>query len=115
MAYIFVKRIYQDEIIPVMSKRTTRAEANAKVAEIATFPERMSNEADGIQGEIWIEVEEENGNLLGDPVVFPPQHARTVLLRTGASVEMVDRALADETCEEYLHGQRAAMLARFGS
>lgn len=113
MAYLIVKRIYQGAIVPVMSKRMRSAAAHQKVAEIAAFPEAMHNSADGIDGEIWIEVEEENTNILGDPAVFAPTDARAVLLRTGASVALVDQALADDTATAYLSELRGMMRQRF--
>lgn len=108
MAYIIAKRIYHGEIVPLLTSRIKKATAAQKLAEIGRFPGVITVHENDAEGEIWIEVEAEDGDLISDPVCFPPVLARETLLRTGAPAFRVDEVLSDSYAERVLANLRAA-------
>lgn len=109
MAYLIAKRIYQGELIPLLTKRMTRSDAEHKLGEIRAFPGVVTEHVDD-DPELWFEVEEEWGDLAGfDPVCFPGYLAYETLVRTGVKPSEASRLLSDEYAAQWLAAYRAGV------
>lgn len=97
-----LKRIYQSEIVLIATSSMSVADALEKHAAIAAYPERMSNEAKGQQGEIWFEVEDKQGDLISDVVCFAPDVAEMILIRAGMPASQAAQILSDDYAREQL-------------
>lgn len=83
MAVLIAKRIYQGEIVELTNSEMSMNDAKSKLGEIAQFPGVLSTHQNDAEGELWIEIEGNNGDTLSDPVCFGPNEAVQALVRTG--------------------------------
>lgn len=108
MAYIVAKRIFRNEIVPIAESRMTLRKAQRKLREIGTFAGQLDRDADGIDGELWIEIETEQRTIETDPVCFPPESAHAALVRSGMKADEARRFLSDEHACQWLNDYYAS-------
>ena len=102
MAYLVAKRIYQDEIITIASSQMEKRAALRKLAEIEDFPGLITEHRDNAEGELWIEVEAMDGDVISDPARFPANFSLNTLVRTGMTSTEAERLLSDEFAQDWL-------------
>lgn len=121
MAYLMVKRVWNDELVELMGVRLRREEA-MRLWKIVVNDQRnlaMVYEQDRVtdhkrNGEVWIEVEAGTGDLLTDPACFGFEDAKAVLSeKLGATPEIVARLLTDERTQRLYDELKAEGAAYF--
>lgn len=116
MAYLVIKRIYQNEILSIAGQRMSKVQALETYRDIATFPSQLDRETrrEDAEGELWIEVETEQGDTETDPVCFPAESAHTTLVRLGVLAEDATRLLSNSYAEQWLKDYYGAMSRNWG-
>lgn len=110
MAYLVVKRYWNEELVPVCAARTSGKRAAACVAFASCQPGQRIGESQ--PGDVWIEVvHDRTGDLLIDPVIFPPEAARPVLVQLGMDAEMLATILSEAHVAAQLAHLRAMAVA----
>lgn len=101
---LIAKRIYQGEIIELLTSTMGHLAANLKLQEIARFPGQIPSDDPqrDAEGELWIEIERQNGDLVGDPICFSREAALDALIRTGVEPERAAHLLSDAYAESWL-------------
>ena len=96
--FLVAKRVYEGELVPLLTKRLHKAACKQKLEEIAAFPGVLVDGHSYVsgEGELWFEGEAENGDLVIDPVCFPAKLAHETLVRTGVKPQEATRLLSDE-------------------
>lgn len=77
MAYLIVRRLWHDELIPVMEARMKKATVQKMMKDIA--PLEDINGHDSEHGDVWIEGLDHHHDLWIDPVAFKIETARRVV------------------------------------
>lgn len=93
MAYLVAKCMVGEDLVPILQSAMDLPAATAKLAELAAFPGQVAHDTIETTGELWFEVETDDGDLVGDPVCFAAAHAQATLIRTGMSAAQALRAL----------------------
>ena len=98
MAYLVVKRLWDGELVPILSACCTQGKATALLGIAYCEPGKRVGESQ--VGDVWLEVHRQNGDILTDPVIFPIDQARPVLLKLGVLDEQIDAVLSDAFADE---------------
>lgn len=107
MARIVAKRVWCGNLIVMAHQvETSRFGAFNKLGEIADFPGVIVTRGDNAEGELWFEIEDENGDPISDLVCFPKILAKKILLMTGMEEEWVDVLMSDSFAKLYLNAVR---------
>lgn len=93
MAYLVAKCLVGEALVPILRSAMDESAATAKLAELATFPGQVAQDVIETTGELWFEIETDDGDLVGDPVCFAADHAQATLIRTGMRPAQALRAL----------------------
>lgn len=104
MAYLVAKRLWDGELVPLLSARCTQGKATAVLGIAYCEPGKRVGASQ--PGDVWLEVHHQNGDILTDPVIFPIDQARPVLLKLGVLAEQVDIVLSDAFADEGLKALR---------
>lgn len=110
MAYLVVKRLWDGELVPILSARCTQGRATAMLGIAYCEPSKRVGESQ--PGDIWLEVHHRNGDILTDPVIFPVDRVRPVLFKLGVLAEQVDIILSDAFADEGLEALRTMVATR---
>lgn len=94
MAYLLIKRYWEEELVALCAARTTLNYAAACVALAHCQPGRRTEESQ--PGDVWIEVaHDRSGDLVVDPVIFPLEAVRPVLAQLGMDAATMEKILSD--------------------
>jgi rRNA processing protein Krr1/Pno1 len=105
---LVARRLYKDEIVEILSSSIGMRKSIKRLGEIAQFDGQQAGTRSE-EGELWIEVTEDNGDLVGDPIIFAAEFAHATLVRTGVDPEEATRILSDEYAQDVLrdtYGER---------
>lgn len=106
MAYLVVKRLWDDELVPILSTRCSRGTATAALAIAYCQPGKRVGESQ--PGDVYfVIVHERTGDRMTAPVIFPPDAARPVLIMLDVPAGQVDVVLSDGFADNRLAVLRA--------
>ena len=108
MAYLVVKRLWDGELVPILSARCSQGTATAALAIAYCEPGKRVGESQ--PGDVWFEVHRRNGDILSGPVIFPIDQVRPVLIKLDVPAGQVDVVLSDAFADEGLEALRAMVV-----
>lgn len=102
MAYLMVRRHWNDEVLPLASVRVSKARAGVLIGLAMGAGVHRPLGAESQHGDVWLEVESEQHDLISDPVVFPiaaaPAMLRTLSMDDDTIAHILSDDFANETC-----------------
>lgn len=104
MAYLMASRLWQGELVPILSARCSQGTATAALAIAYCEPGKRVGE--GQPGDVLIGVYSRAGDLVRTPVIFPVDQVRPVLLKLDVPAGQVDVVLSDAFADDRLEALR---------